>query len=78
MQIEPLRAVAGKIAIITGAGRGLGRGTAEALADAGVHVVVSDILPQVNETIAQIKAKHPDNQGYAPMRTRSGSWWKAR
>ena len=67
MQIEPLRAVAGKTAIVTGAGRGLGRGTAEALADAGVHVVVSDILPQVNETFAQIKAKHPDNQGYAEI-----------
>ena len=35
MQVEPLRTVAGKIAIVTGAGRGLGRGTAEALADAG-------------------------------------------
>lgn len=67
MQVEPLRAVAGKIAIVTGAGRGLGQGTAEALADAGVHVVVSDILPQVNETLANIKAKHPDNKGYAEI-----------
>lgn len=67
MQVEPLRAVAGKIAIVTGAGRGLGQGTAEALADAGIHVVVSDISPQVNETLAHIQEKHPDNQGYAQI-----------
>jgi NAD(P)-dependent dehydrogenase (short-subunit alcohol dehydrogenase family) len=67
MQVEPLREVAGKIAIVTGAGRGLGRGTAEALADAGVHVVVSDILPQAHETFEAIQARHPENRGYAEI-----------
>ena len=67
MNVEPLREVAGKIAIVTGAARGLGKGTAEGLADAGIHVVASDILPEVEETIAGIKEKHPDNQGYAQI-----------
>ncbi len=65
MQIEPLRAVAGKIAIVTGAARGLGAGTAQALADAGIHVVISDIRPEVHDTFAKIQEKHPDNQGYS-------------
>lgn len=67
MDVEPLREVAGKIAIVTGAARGLGKGTAEGLADAGVHVVVSDILPDVEETFAAIREKHPDNNGYAQI-----------
>ncbi len=67
MNVEPLREVAGKIAIVTGAARGLGKGTAEALADAGIHVVVSDVRPQVEKTIAGIKEKHPDNKGHAQI-----------
>jgi NAD(P)-dependent dehydrogenase (short-subunit alcohol dehydrogenase family) len=67
MSIENLRNVSGKIAIVTGAGRGLGRGTAEALADGGIHVVVADLRPQVEETIAAIKQKHPDNKGYSTI-----------
>lgn len=67
MQIEPLREVTGKIAIVTGAARGLGKGTAEGLADAGIHVVVSDVRPEVEETFAGIKEKHPDNKGYAQI-----------
>ncbi len=67
MNVEPLREVAGKIAIVTGAARGLGKGTAEALADAGIHVVVSDVLGEIEETMAGIRKKHPDNKGYAQM-----------
>lgn len=33
----------GKVAIVTGAARGIGRGIAEGLADAGAHVVMSDL-----------------------------------
>jgi meso-butanediol dehydrogenase/(S,S)-butanediol dehydrogenase/diacetyl reductase len=35
--------LAGKVAIVTGAARGIGRGIAEALADAGASVVLSDV-----------------------------------
>lgn len=46
-----------KVAIITGAGRGIGASTARLFAQHGAHVVVSDIDPApAEETVAQIKA----------------------
>jgi NAD(P)-dependent dehydrogenase (short-subunit alcohol dehydrogenase family) len=43
----------GKVAVITGAGSGLGFVIAEALAEAGADVVCSDINGNLNETTAQ-------------------------
>lgn len=46
----------GKVALVTGAGRGLGARTAEVLADAGARVVVSDIeLEAAQATAAAIR-----------------------
>ncbi len=45
----------GKVAIITGAARGIGQGIAIELARAGADVVVSDIIPEEG-TIKQIKS----------------------
>ena len=59
------REVAGKIAIVTGAARGIGRGCAEALAAEGVHVIIADLLPTVHETWKAIKSQYPENQGYS-------------
>lgn len=59
------RDVRGKVAIITGAARGIGRSCAAAMAQEGVQVVISDILPEVFKTWDEIKSNNLDNQGYA-------------
>ena len=65
MTTNGFRDVTGKIAIVTGAARGLGKGIAETLADEGIHVVMADQRPLVEESCAEIKQAHPDNQAYA-------------
>ncbi|MDP7398667.1 MAG: glucose 1-dehydrogenase [Lentisphaeria bacterium] len=65
MAKQPFDDVSGKVAVITGAARGLGQGAAETLAEHGVHVVVADISPNVHETFDAIKETHPENDGYA-------------
>ncbi|NDK32578.1 SDR family NAD(P)-dependent oxidoreductase [Nesterenkonia haasae] len=50
-RIDP-RSLAGKVAIVTGAGRGLGRGYALALAAAGAAVVVNDAEENSASTVA--------------------------
>ena len=44
----------GKIAIVTGAGSGIGRASAQLFADQGALLIVSDISDAVEETAAQI------------------------
>lgn len=49
----------GKIALVTGAGSGIGRATALAFSQAGAHVVVADISVEGgNETVAMITKNH--------------------
>jgi 2-deoxy-D-gluconate 3-dehydrogenase len=49
--------VAGKKAIVTGASRGLGRGMAQGLHDAGVELALIDVLDGVHDAARQIGAQ---------------------
>jgi NAD(P)-dependent dehydrogenase (short-subunit alcohol dehydrogenase family) len=57
----------GQVAIVTGAAQGIGSGTAMRLAAEGAQVVCGDLHPNVEKTWGEIRAKHPQNQGYATI-----------
>ena len=48
----------GKVAVVTGAGRGIGRTIAHILADKGMLVGVNDVNPTLaNTVVAELRAK---------------------
>lgn len=51
--INSLYAIPGKVAIITGAGSGIGRATAKLMADAGAKVVVADLVGDSAEAVVK-------------------------
>ena len=57
--------LAGKVAVVTGAGSGMGRASSEQLAQAGAHVVVADINPaSVAEVVEGIISNGGKAQGH--------------
>ncbi|MBB4839033.1 NAD(P)-dependent dehydrogenase (short-subunit alcohol dehydrogenase family) [Sphingomonas kyeonggiensis] len=58
--------LAGKVAIVTGSSRGIGKASAEALADAGAKVVISSRKQDAcDEVAAEINAKHGEGTALA-------------
>ncbi len=57
--------LAGKVALVTGAGSGLGRGISLCLARKGVHVILADIdIESSGETAEQVREQKGPGRGY--------------
>lgn len=63
--MSEFRDVKGKVAIVTGAARGIGKDMAMTLASEGIHVVLADLLELVHESAKEINAKYPESDCYA-------------
>jgi 3(or 17)beta-hydroxysteroid dehydrogenase len=70
--------VDGKVAIVTGGGRGIGRATAVLLAKCGAKVLVTDVLDaEVEETVASITMNGGEAKGLHHDVTNEEDWRKA-
>ncbi|AWL42000.1 MULTISPECIES: 3-oxoacyl-ACP reductase [unclassified Streptomyces] len=55
--MSPTKTLEGRTAVVTGAGAGLGRAEALALAELGAAVVVNDVGPSVHDVVAEIQER---------------------
>jgi len=69
--------VDGKIAIVTGAARGLGAAAAKSLAAAGAHVVITDILDDAGKSTAAEIGKAGGAAEYMHLDVTQEAQWKA-
>src|SRR3990172_3181410 len=55
--MSPPMLLAGRVALVTGAARGIGRVTALVLAEEGADVAVADVLGEVEAVAAEVRAR---------------------
>jgi NAD(P)-dependent dehydrogenase (short-subunit alcohol dehydrogenase family) len=67
----------GKVAIVTGAARGIGEATVRALAEAGATVVATDILDDEGEALARELSGNAGSVSYAHLDVTSEDEWRA-
>jgi NAD(P)-dependent dehydrogenase (short-subunit alcohol dehydrogenase family) len=67
----------GKVAIVTGAARGIGKATVRALAEAGATVVATDILDDEGEALARELSGNEGSVRYAHLDVTSEDEWQA-
>jgi NAD(P)-dependent dehydrogenase (short-subunit alcohol dehydrogenase family) len=67
----------GKVAIVTGAARGIGKATVRALAEAGATVVATDILDDEGEALARELSSNEGSVRYAHLDVTSEDEWQA-
>lgn len=67
----------GKVAIVTGAARGIGSATVRALVDEGAAVVVTDVLDDEGDALARELCAQGADVRYAHLDVSSEEQWQA-
>lgn len=66
-----MRGIEGKIAIVTGGAQGIGKAISERFLEERAHVVIVDMIPEIDKSFEEIKKRFPTTKGF-PIRVDYG------